>query len=48
MDVQVTIDDSQMYTKPWTVTLPFDLLPDTELLEYVCENEKDLAHLVGK
>jgi len=48
MDVQVTIDDAKMYTKPWTVTLPFDLLPDTELLEYVCENEKDAAHLVGK
>jgi hypothetical protein len=25
------------------------LLPDTELLEYVCnENNKDLGHLVGK
>jgi hypothetical protein len=48
MDVQVTIDDAPTYTAPWSVTLPFDLLPDTKLLEYVCENEKDAAHLVGK
>jgi hypothetical protein len=49
MDVVITIDDNKAYTKPWTVTLPLRLLPDTELLEYVCnENNKDLEHLVGK
>jgi hypothetical protein len=31
------------------VTLPLKLMPDTDLLEYVCnENNKDLQHLVGK
>lgn len=49
MDLVITIDDPKAYTKPWTVTEPFKLLPDTELLEYVCnENNKDLGHLVGK
>ena len=49
MDVQVTIDDPKAYTKPWTVTLPLALQPDTEMLEYICvENEKDFARLVGK
>ena len=49
MDVQVTIDDPKAYTKPWTVTMPLALQPDTELLEYICvENEKDFARLVGK
>lgn len=48
MDLQVTIEDSKMYTKPWTVTVPYRLVPDTELIEYVCENEKDLVHMVGK
>ena len=49
MDIEVTIDDPKTYTKPWTVTLPLRLLPDTELLEYICtENNKDLEHLVGK
>jgi hypothetical protein len=49
MQIRATIDDPKAYTKPWTVTLPYTLLPDTELLEYICsENNKDLEHLVGK
>jgi len=33
----------------WTVVLPLRLVPDTDLLEYICtENNKDLEHLVGK
>ncbi len=49
MDVQITVDDPKAYTKPWNVTLPMTLQPDTELLEYVCgENNKDIEHLVGK
>ena len=49
MDIEITIDDPKAYTKPWKVTEAFKLLPDTELLEYVCnENNKDLGHLVGK
>jgi hypothetical protein len=48
MELDVTIDDPQAYTKPWTsVTVRFKLLPDTELIEHLCENEKDAAHLVG-
>ena len=49
MDVEITIDDAKAYTKPWTITLPLRLRPDTDLLEYICvENNKDLQHLVGK
>jgi hypothetical protein len=48
MDIEFTFDDPKAYTKPWTVTIPFELMPDTELLEYVCENEKDAPHMVGK
>lgn len=49
MNIEITIDDSKAYTKPWTVNLPLKLMADTELLEYVCgENNKDLQHLVGK
>jgi hypothetical protein len=49
MDIVITVDDPKAYTQPWTVTEPFMLLADTELLEYVCnENNKDLKHLVGK
>jgi hypothetical protein len=48
LDMQITIDDSKAYTKPWMVSMSFDLLPDTELIEHMCENEKDAAHIVGK
>ena len=47
--LQGTIDDPKAYTKPWkSVTVHFKLLPDTELIEHICENEKDAPHLVGK
>jgi hypothetical protein len=49
MNIEITIDDPKAYTKPWNATLPLTLQPDTDLLEYVCnENNKDLEHLVGK
>jgi hypothetical protein len=49
MDLQVTLDDPKAYAKPWTVSAGGTLAADTELLEYVCnENEKDRVHLVGR
>jgi hypothetical protein len=48
LQIQFTIDDPKAYVKPWNVTMSFDLLPDTELIEHICENEKDAALLVGK
>jgi hypothetical protein len=48
MEIQVTIDDSKAYTKPWSFTMQFQLLPDTELIEDLCDNEKDAKHAVGK
>jgi hypothetical protein len=36
MDVEITIDDSKTYGKPWTATVRFELVPDTELAEHVC------------
>jgi hypothetical protein len=48
LEIDITIDDAKAYTKPWTVTARFDLLPDTELIENVCDNEKDAQHMVGK
>ena len=47
MDIQITVDDPKAYTKPWTVTQPLAYQADTELLEYICnENNKyfDLVH----
>jgi len=48
LEMKLTIDDPKAYTKPWTVDESAALLPDTDLLEYVCsEDNKDLPHLVG-
>jgi len=40
LDLQLTVDDPKAYTKPWSVDIGFVLLPDTELIEDICENEK--------
>jgi hypothetical protein len=49
MEVELTIDDPQTYTKPFSILLRQRLLPDTDLLESFCaENEKDSSHIDGK
>ena len=49
MDVQLIIDDPKAYTRTWKAELHPELVPDTELIEFVCnENERDLRHQVGK
>jgi len=49
MDVEITIDDPKAYTKSWTIHENPELQPDTELIEYICEeNNRDIGHFVGK
>jgi hypothetical protein len=49
MNIRVTIDDPKAYTKPWDANLTWRLVPDTDLIESICEeNNKDAEHLVGK
>jgi len=46
MEVQMTFDDPQTYSRPFTIKLEQRLLPDTDLLESFCaENEKDARHV---
>jgi hypothetical protein len=46
MEVQVTVDDPKAYSKPFTIKITENLLPDTNILEYIClENEHDVPHL---
>jgi hypothetical protein len=46
MDLSVTVDDPGMYTRPFTIAVTETLLPDTDILESVCnENEKDHARM---
>jgi len=42
MDIEITIDDSTYYTKPFTVKVTHELQADDDILEYFCnENEQD-------
>ena len=46
---QVTIDDPEAYTRPWTTSYTIPWVPGAELYEYICqENNRDLPHMVGK
>jgi hypothetical protein len=48
LDLQVTLQDPGAYARPWTVAVRAELAADTELLEYVCNEEHgDLGHWVG-
>jgi|SRR5262245_14074915 len=43
MQLAMTFDDPKTYVKPWTVNVPMNFAPDTDLLENVClENLKNL------
>lgn len=49
MDLQVTVDDPKMYTRPFSIKVTEILQADSDILENIClENEKDLAHLPGR
>lgn len=46
MEVTVTIEDPKAYSRSWTAeTMRLALQPDTELLEHLCENDRDLERL---
>ena len=46
MDVQVTVEDSNVLTKPVTVKFTEVLVPNSDILEHFCaEGERDRAHM---
>jgi len=49
LESEVTVDDPGAYTKPFTMYGHFPLQTNTEIMEYVCnENNQDVPHIVGK
>jgi len=48
MEIGITINDPKAYTKSWTAKINLKLIPDTELIETVCENSRGIEHMVGK
>ncbi|HEY2385193.1 MAG TPA: hypothetical protein VGK48_28800 [Terriglobia bacterium] len=46
LEITITVDDPKAYTKPWTVKVNQRIMPDTELIEFICE-DRDATHYVG-
>jgi hypothetical protein len=41
MEIDITVDDPKAYTKPWTVRHVQEIMPDGELIEFIClENQR--------
>jgi hypothetical protein len=45
MDLEMTLTDPKVFAKPVILKMQKVLSPDTEILEDVCENERDRGHL---
>jgi hypothetical protein len=41
LEIEVTVTDPGAYAKPWSYTVEKTLMPDTEMLELVCERSSD-------
>ena len=47
MNVEITYTDPMVFPKPITIGMEMRLRADTEMLEFVCENEKDHQHMTA-
>ena len=47
LEIDVTIDDPKAYTRPWTVRVNQRLLPDTDLIEFVCPENNQFDPATG-
>jgi hypothetical protein len=45
MELQVTFEDPMVFVKPVTVPIHMQLITDTEMIEFVCDNDKDQSHM---
>jgi hypothetical protein len=47
LESELTFDDPKIYTKPFTVKINYELVPNNDIFEMFCgENEKDRTHMV--
>ena len=46
MDVTITLEDPETFQRPWSFTIPILISPGNNVLEDICENERDLVHVV--
>jgi hypothetical protein len=47
LEDQITIEDPVVLEKPFTYTLSYTLLPDYEMVEFVCENNREYVDANG-
>jgi hypothetical protein len=48
MRIDIRLDDPQAFTRPFTITGTARLMPDAELIEYICnENNQDVPYIKG-
>ena len=46
LEIDITIDDPKAYTKPFTVRVNQEIMVDTEMIEFICnENNRFLEYL---
>jgi hypothetical protein len=48
MDLEVTIDHPKTYTRPWSTTQSLAFQPDTELLEYICNENNEYFEIIPR
>jgi hypothetical protein len=44
---EITIEDPAVLDKPWTVTFAYRRMPEYEIIEYVCEDNREYADEAG-
>ena len=46
LEIDITIDDAKAFTKPFTVRVNHQLMVDSEMIEFICnENERSTQHI---
>ena len=49
LDVEVTVDDPKAYTRPFTVLITQQIVPDgSELIEFICHENQMFLKLTGR
>lgn len=46
LQIDITVDDPKAYTKPWTVRVDQRLLPDQELIEFICNENQQFGRRI--
>lgn len=47
LELGITIDDPKTFTRPFSMNIVKTLMPDTDLLESICENDTSVTHMLG-